>query len=96
VLAGDDPIHRGVEQLIGRLRVRQNFRLPRRFWKVVIIADAQGGLRSAAFLLDQDALLQLRASRNLEPAEFRCRVADIEAATGLDFGEAIRNATPIS
>jgi DNA/RNA endonuclease G (NUC1) len=96
VLAGDDPIHRGVEQLIGRLRVRQNFRLPRRFWKVVVIADDQGELKSAAFLLDQEALVQSRAARHLEPSESRCSVADVEAATGLDFGDAIRNAAPIS
>jgi DNA/RNA endonuclease G (NUC1) len=31
VLSEDDPIHGGFEQTIGRLRVRQNFRLPRRF-----------------------------------------------------------------
>jgi len=96
VLAADDPIHRGLEQVIGRLRVRQNFRLPRRFWKVVVTTDGGAGLRSAAFLLDQEALLQSRASRNLGPSEFRCLVGDIEALTGLDFGDAIRNAPPLS
>ena len=93
VLAADDPIHRDLEQSIGRLRVRQNFRLPRRFWKVVIVADSE--LKSAAFVLDQDSLVKTNAPRNMNPSEFRCTVADIEALTGLDFGDAIRNAKSI-
>jgi DNA/RNA endonuclease G (NUC1) len=95
VLAVDDPIHRDLEQSVGRLRVRQNFRLPRRFWKVVIVANAKSELKSAAFVLDQEALVKARAPSGLKPSEFRCNVADIEALTGLDFGDAIRNATSI-
>lgn len=95
VLAADDPVHRDLEQSVGRLRVRQNFRLPRRFWKVVLVADARSRLKSAAFLLDQDSLLKSRAGLNMQPSEFRCGVADIERLTGLDFGEAVRDAAPI-
>jgi endonuclease G len=95
VLAEDDPVHRDLEQSIGRLRVRQNFRLPRRFWKVVIIADAQRSLKSAAFLLDQDSLSKAKTSLKPEPSRFRCSVAEIEVLTGLDFGDAIRNAPSI-
>ena len=95
VLAADDPIHRDLEQSIGRLRVRQNFRLPRRFWKVVIVADSASELNSAAFVLDQDSLVKTNAPRKMTPSEFRCSVADIEALTGLDFGDTIRNARPI-
>jgi DNA/RNA endonuclease G (NUC1) len=95
VLADDDPLHRDVEQTMGRLRVRQNFRSPRRFWKVVVVADAQNNLRSAAFVLDQDALLKTRFPLDSKPSEFRCTVADIEALTTLDFGDAIRKAASI-
>jgi endonuclease G, mitochondrial len=95
VLAGDDPIHRDFEQSIGRLRVRQNFRLPRRFWKIVIVADAQCKLQSGAFLLDQDALLKTKIPLGSKPSDFRCSVADIETLTGLDFGDTIRNANSI-
>ena len=96
VLAVDDPIHRDLEQSIGRLRVRQNFRLPRRFWKVVIVADAQSELKSAAFVLDQDVLSKAKVPLESKPSEFRCTVADIEAVTGLDFGATVRKATSIA
>jgi DNA/RNA endonuclease G (NUC1) len=74
--------------------VRQNFRLPRKFWKVVLVMQKRK-LHAAAFLLDQEALLNNKSPQRLEPAEFRCRVADIEALTRLDFGDAVRGAAPI-
>jgi endonuclease G len=95
VLSDEDPIHRDLEQSIGRLRVRQNFRLPRRFWKLVIVADDQCRLTSAAFVLDQDSLLKSKVPLGSKPSGFRCSVADIEALTGLDFGVTIRNAPSI-
>jgi DNA/RNA endonuclease G (NUC1) len=95
VLSDDDPIRGEFEQAIGRLRVRQNFRLPRRFWKVVVVTDAGHRLKSAAFVLDQEILLKTGAPLKSSPSEFRCSIADIEALTDLDFGETIRNAAPI-
>jgi DNA/RNA endonuclease G (NUC1) len=92
VLAESDPIHRDVEQVIGRLRVRQNFRLPQRFWKIVVNADAKGGLVVAPFLWEPAALAKRRMPLRANPAEFLSTVAAIEALTGLDFGEAIRGA----
>jgi endonuclease G len=95
VLAADDPVQRDVEQSIGRLRVRQNFRLPRQFWKIVIVADTSSKLKSAAFILNQDLLLRNAAPLTSKPSDFRCKVGDIEALTGLDFGDTIRNSSPI-
>jgi DNA/RNA endonuclease G (NUC1) len=94
VLADDDPIHRDIEQPVGRLRVRQNFRLPRKFWKIALV-ESGGELRSAAFLVDGEALLKNGASHAAKPGDFRCTVADIEALTRLDFGAAVRAAPPI-
>jgi endonuclease G len=95
VLGEDDPIHRDLEQSFGRLRVRQNFRLPRKFWKMVLVADPQGRLHSAAFLLDQDLLLSRKIPLHVKPSMFRCNVTDIEALTSLDFGDLVRKAAPI-
>jgi endonuclease G len=92
VLAQDDPVYRDIEQAIGRLRVRQDFRLPRGFWKVVVVTDPQSRLRTAAFLLDQDSLVKSHVSLRAKPSEFRCTITDIEARTGLDFGATLRNA----
>jgi len=95
VLAEDDPIQRGVEQSIGRLRVRQNFRLPRQFWKIVVVGDVRDKLKSAAFILNQDLLLKNGVPLRSKASDFRCTVAEIESLTGLDFGDTIRNSSPI-
>jgi endonuclease G len=95
VLSEGDPVHRDVEQTIGRLRVRQNFRLPRRFWKIVATANASGELGAAAFLWDQEALVRAGAAPRAKPDQFRTTVAEVEAATGLDFGPALREATAL-
>jgi DNA/RNA endonuclease G (NUC1) len=96
VLAEDDPIHRDLEQSFGRLRVRQNFRLPRKFWKIIAIADEYQQIQTAAFLLDQEALVKNKASLKLKSDEFRCSIAEIETQTGLDFGDLLRGASSIS
>jgi hypothetical protein len=57
---------------------------------------AQSELKSAAFVLDQDALLKAKVPLGSKPSEFRCSVADIEALTRLDFGATVRKATSIA
>ena len=96
VFADDDPLLNQVEQRIGRLRLRQNFRLPRRYWKIVLVTHGEARLRSAAFVLDQVSLVESRTSPRAPPSRFRCTVADIEAATGLDFGDRVRTAEAIA
>jgi DNA/RNA endonuclease G (NUC1) len=95
VLNEQDPIHRDVEQSYGRLKVRQNFRLPRKFWKIVTVLDTKGKLHSTAFVLDQEQLLRAGVPLKSEPSTFLSTVEEIEEMTGLDFGEAIRRASPI-
>ncbi|UZN05397.1 DNA/RNA non-specific endonuclease [Cellulomonas sp. S1-8] len=88
VLAGDDPVYRGVG-------------LPRRFWKVAVWALDDGQhLAAAAFLLDQTPLLpatelaaathaaaEVDAPPPLGPFRtFQVPVADVADLTGLDLG----------
>ena len=91
VLTDEDPVHRDFEQVIGRLRLRQNFRLPRKFWKIVLVRS-DNELKSAAFMLDQEKLLEENVLES-SPSQFRCSVENIETLTGLDFGDEIRKAT---
>jgi hypothetical protein len=42
---------------IGRLRVRQDFRVPRGFWKVLFTASGRG-VEAAAFMVDQTEFLK--------------------------------------
>lgn len=90
VFKDDDPVLSNTEQIIGRLILRQNFRRPRCYWKVLII-EKDKQLYSAAFLLDQDKLLENNTPINEPISSFRCGIKDIESLTKLDFGDIIRN-----
>ena len=101
VLRDDDPPHGGDEQRIGRLRLRQNFLLPRGFWKIVVAEGAQQGgagrkspgrLEVAAFLWDQEALLQSPPAQPAAPGHFVSTVGEIEQRTGLVFDVALHEA----
>ena len=95
LLQDEDPVHGASEQTIGRLRVRENFRLPRCFWKVVLVKGSQERLESAAFWLDQNALLAASGGGAVDAQSFRTSVEEIERRTGLDFGNAVRKARQI-
>jgi endonuclease G len=98
VLRDDDPPHGGAEQTIGRLRLRQNFRLPRGFWKVVVAEGSarrtgQGGrLEAAAFVWDQETLLAAPVTLPAEPARFETTLEEIERRTGLAFDASLHEA----
>lgn len=81
-------------------------RVPMRFWKIVLWADA-GELRAIALIADQRPVLEKLAKGVPEAnraevfdddvelarvSEFLTRVEDIEAATLLDFGSVVRKA----
>ena len=86
VLADDDDSYRGVK-------------LPRQFWKVVVMARRVGRPSATAYLLSQSSLIE-----DLETVEafsygayktFQVRVRRIEELTGLTFG-ALREADPLA
>jgi endonuclease G len=92
IFAESDPIY------------RFNSKVPMRFWKIVAWAD-NGDLRSIALLADQKPLLQVMpeaigaGAENFvdEPelarvSEFLSTVEEIQDLTGLDFGQALREA----
>jgi DNA/RNA endonuclease G (NUC1) len=84
VLDIDDPLHVVTDELRGRLHSRQTFRLPRRYWKVVIWRSGRL-LQSACFdvpNIDDPALPQRRSLR------------EIEDLTGLEFSPSVHEATP--
>ena len=86
LLEDDDPEYRGV-------------RLPRQFWKVVVMAKSPGLLSATAYLLSQESLIE-----GLEVAPeafsfaaygtFQVQVSEIERLTGLNFG-ALRGFDPL-
>ena len=85
VLRPDDPVHSRSEEVIGRLRVRANFRLPQRFWKLVVARDEDGALACAAFFFDQAALLAQNAPLGNKPGRHQVPLDLLKAETGLVF-----------
>ncbi len=85
VLRRDDPVHSRSEELIGRLRVRGNFRLPQRFWKLVVVRSARGELACAAFMFDQPALLAQNVPTSTAPGHFQVPLDLLKAETGFLF-----------
>lgn len=77
-----DPEYRGV-------------RLPRQFWKVVVMARDDGALSATAYLLSQESLLQdLEGFSFGAHKTFQIAVRQVEELTGLDFGD-LKDADPL-
>jgi endonuclease G len=85
-----------------RTEVIEGFKVPLRFWKIVVWAE-NGGLRSLAMLADQkpvlDAIGELPEAATDEVAfdqvsrvkDFLSTIAEVERLTDPDFGEAVRD-----
>lgn len=74
VLTEDDPLYKGV-------------RLPLAFWKVVVHVRADGTAASAAYVLEQEALIDdmLRDEAVFLPGAYRVSLAHLVERTNLDF-----------
>lgn len=82
----DDVIHRGLP-------------IPREYWKVIVLRDRQGRMRSSAYVVSQARMLQQIDFEALPIGRFRTfqrPVARITAMTGLDFGAAVIEADAIA
>jgi endonuclease G len=84
VLADDDEAYRGVK-------------LPRQFWKVVVMVKESGALSATGYLLSQAQLIAgLEVAEAFSYGEYRTfqvPVGHVETLTGLDFG-ALRDHDP--
>lgn len=67
--------------MLGRLRVRQNFRLPRRFWKVLALAGTGQRLETAAFMVDQSSFLEEWTAKGQESIAANAPTIDEPAVT---------------
>lgn len=74
VLADDDPLYKGV-------------RLPLAFWKIVVYDKTDGTRASAAYVLEQGALIEdmFAAEAVFQPGTYRVSLAHLIERTALDF-----------
>jgi DNA/RNA endonuclease G (NUC1) len=87
VFAADDREYRGTAELRGRLRAYRTFLVPRRYFKLVAVAGADGGLEVEAHWVENSP----------EPVEpVPVSVDELEALTGLVFPLAIHEARALA
>jgi endonuclease G len=82
VFRSDDYVHRGVG-------------IPREYWKVVAVRTREGGLAASAYSISQARLVANIDFEEYPVGQFRTfqrPIARIERLTGLDFGDALRDA----
>lgn len=64
--------------------------VPRSFWKVIAYVEG-GALKASAYVLTQDELEAKLESLGLEPFKlYQVSLADLRAATGLDYGDLVQ------
>jgi DNA/RNA endonuclease G (NUC1) len=89
--ADDDPLYRATSELRGRLRAHGTFRVPRRYWKLVVApGKRRAGLEYAAFAVENlpaDTVGQ--HTRRLE-------LGALEETTGLTFASELHKASPLT
>jgi endonuclease G len=88
VFSRDDEPFRGEMRFENGLRARDTFRVPRQFWKVVVVPGTDGNLACAAFLV-------MNAEKRESGSEGAAQVplAELERLAGLEFAPALHDAT---
>jgi endonuclease G len=67
--------------------VFRDFRIPRRFWKVVaVLPESRDTLSAMAFVLSQEELIGTVLAAAEDAKDFQVSVAEVERLTELDFG----------
>ncbi|MEP0913096.1 DNA/RNA non-specific endonuclease [Leptolyngbya sp. GB1-A1] len=85
VMDDQDPIYRGV-------------RLPLAFWKIIAYVKADGTLATAAYMLEQEELVQdlVRFEAAFDPGIYRVELSHLKERTGLDFDYLIEHELSLS
>jgi endonuclease G, mitochondrial len=85
VMADDDPLYKGV-------------RLPLAFWKIIAYVKADGSLATAAYVLEQEQLIEdmLGLEAAFDAGSFRVSLDHIKERTNLDFDYLKAHELPLS
>jgi endonuclease G len=92
VFSDDDEPFRGELKLEDGLVALDTFRVPRVYWKVVIVAAPGGGLQMACHLMDQAAMLKAGVGRVFDLSDYQVPLEEIEARARLRFSTAVHEA----
>ena len=95
VFSDDDEAFRGDVEFEHGLIARDTFRVPRAYWKVVVVAAPRGRLAVAAYLMDQVAMVAQNVGRGIEIGDYRVTLADLERIAQLRFAASLHEAAAL-
>jgi DNA/RNA endonuclease G (NUC1) len=96
VFSDQDMPHRGEVEFEHGLIAHDTFRVPRAYWKVVVVPARYGKLATAAYLMDQEVMVAQHIERNIELASYRIALADLEKHARIYFPQLLHEAAELS
>lgn len=95
VFSDEDEPFRGEVEFEDGLVAYDTFRVPRAYWKVVVVPAARGRLAMAAYLMDQAAMIEQKVSRKIDIADYRIELAELEKTAQLRFPKLLHTAAAL-
>jgi DNA/RNA endonuclease G (NUC1) len=95
VFTDDDEPFRGEVEFEHGLVAYDTFRVPRAYWKLVVVRAPRGKLATAAYLMDQVAMLAQGVSNKIDLANYRIALADLEETARLRFPKSLHDAAAL-
>jgi endonuclease G len=95
VFSDEDEPFRGEVEFEHGLVAYDTFRVPRAYWKVVVVAALRGKLAVAAYLMDQVTMVEQRVSPRIDIANYRIELADLEKVAQLRFPKPLHAAAAL-
>jgi len=95
VFSKEDEPFRGEVQLEHGLVAYDTFRVPRAYWKVVVVPAPRRKLAMAAYLMDQVAMVAQGISRKIDIANYRVALTDLEKVAQLRFPKLLHDAAAL-
>lgn len=93
VFSEEDEPFRGELELEDGLVALDTFRVPRAYWKMVVVVEPDGALAHDAYLMDQFEMLENNVGRGFNLKDYRIALADLEQKAQLRFGAILHDST---
>lgn len=95
VFSQDDEPFRGELELEDGLVALDTFRVPRAYWKIIIVAAPEGGIQLASYLMNQFEMQESTRSREFDLSHYRISLEKLEQNAMLRFGSMLHEAAEL-
>ena len=93
IFTKEDEPFRGELELEDGLVALDTFRVPRTYWKVVVVVESGGELSLAAHLMDQFDMLEANVGRDFDLSDYLVSLKDLEQRARLRFDSTLHEAS---